>query len=47
MLLVALPSPLLRALDQGNPEALADTTLPRLASLVDGQRLAFAERIAD
>jgi hypothetical protein len=46
LLVAALPAPLVRALDFENPEALADTTLPRLASLTEGQRFALRERIA-
>jgi hypothetical protein len=41
-----LPTSLLRALNRRDPEVLADTTLPRLASLDRGQRLDVAERIA-
>jgi len=42
----AIPPALERALDRGDPRALADTTLPRLAALDPDQRAAVAERIA-
>ena len=41
-----LPATLLRALDRERPDALADTTLPRLAHLDDEQRAAVADRVA-
>jgi N-acetylmuramoyl-L-alanine amidase-like protein len=41
-----LPPALLQALDREDPAALADTTLPRLASLDETQRRALTERIA-
>ena len=40
-----LPLALARALDRADPEALADTTLPRLSDLDPRQRRAVAERI--
>lgn len=42
----ALPAVLGRAIEAGDPLALADTTLPRLAALDSAQRAAIAERIA-
>jgi len=41
-----LPPPLMRALERGDPWALADTTLPRLATLDSVQRAELAGRIA-
>jgi hypothetical protein len=41
-----LPPALLQALDRKDPAALADTTLPRLASLDESRRRALAVRIA-
>jgi hypothetical protein len=42
----AVPEELLHALGRSDPVALADTTLPRLMSLDEGQRLAIEERMA-